>query len=56
MVYIATAQTKKATEPSFDGFSEIWLPFVDTYRTLCVRPPTELRGLLLTIPSVLHTA
>jgi hypothetical protein len=38
------------------GSADRGIPFADTYRTLCVRPPTELRGLLLTIPSVLHTA
>ncbi len=27
---VAAAKTKKATEPSFDGFSEIWLPGQDS--------------------------
>ena len=53
---VAAAKTKKATEHAFDGLNEIWLPFVDTYRTLCLQPPPALRGLLLATPSVLDTA
>jgi site-specific DNA recombinase len=59
---IATAQTKKATEPSIGSFKRApaaqrseprersdleWLPFVDTYRTLCAAPDSVFRKVLL---------
>jgi hypothetical protein len=57
---VASTKTKKATELSFDGFKrerprpseasaalrKEWLPFVDTYRTICIQPPAEFRNLL----------
>jgi hypothetical protein len=59
---LMAAQTKKATEPSFDSFKRApaaqrseprersdleWLPFVDTYRTLCAAPDSVFRKVLL---------
>jgi hypothetical protein len=34
---------EKAVSGVEDGMSSIWLPFVDTYRTLCMVPGQELR-------------
>jgi hypothetical protein len=28
------------------GFSRIWLPFLDTYRTMCLAPQPEFQRLL----------
>jgi hypothetical protein len=49
----------KAAAPQFPGFellveergadngpSQIWLPFLDTYRTMCLAPPPEFMRLL----------
>lgn len=47
---IASATTaekiKKAAGCSSDSLSEIWLPFTDGYRTLCLMPPESLRSRL----------
>ncbi len=37
---------RKAAGDVSNGLSEIWLPFVDAYRTLCVCPPPDVRQVL----------
>jgi hypothetical protein len=32
-----------------EAASEIWLPFLDTYRTMCLAPGPEFRALLLEV-------
>jgi Phage integrase family len=39
----AAAPDKHARDAAVSGGSN-WLPFVDTYRTLCAAPPPEIRG------------
>ncbi|MBV8457692.1 MAG: hypothetical protein JO122_13875 [Acetobacteraceae bacterium] len=36
----------KASETSDLGQSEIWLPFLDTYRTMCIAPALDFRQVL----------
>jgi hypothetical protein len=40
----------KAASPIAGGIAnyppQIWLPFLDTYRTMCIAPQPEFRGLL----------
>ena len=36
----------KAAGGVANGFSQIWLPFLDTYRTMCLAPHGEFRQLL----------
>jgi hypothetical protein len=41
-----THAKKKAAGDVANGFSQIWLPFLDTYRTMCLAPQPEFRRLL----------
>ena len=34
---------KKPAEPIQTGFSGVWPPIVDAYRTLCIEPPPDVR-------------
>ena len=36
-------QKQKATSRAKSGLSEIWLPFVNDYRTLCSMPPPDVK-------------
>ena len=37
-------EKKKPAERTQAGFSDIWLPFVDAYRTICIAPSSEARA------------
>jgi site-specific DNA recombinase len=43
---IASTNAKEAIESGFDGLNEIRLPFMNTYRTLCLQPSARFRELL----------
>jgi len=40
----AAPETRKAAGAAPDGRFENWLPFVHTYRTLCLAPPPEVKA------------
>jgi hypothetical protein len=46
---VISLATKKPAEQAQTGFSDIWLPFADAYRTFCLAPPGEGRDLFKAI-------
>ena len=41
---VIAPETKKPAESTQTGISDIWLPIVDTYRTLCIAPSPEVKA------------
>jgi len=42
-------QEEKAVSPNKNGLWGIWIPFVDSFRTLCLAPTSEVRATLIGI-------
>ena len=52
----AAHETRKAAGVAPDGLSENWLPFVHRYRTLCLAPPPEVKGVFSDLKNLVLAA